>query len=103
MNLTDDDDGSYWRSTNSASSFTVELGKPVTFTTMRISPRDKATSARFEVREAGAWKTLLDNLTLHRDENLFTFPPTTGDAVRFSFTDDQKHPELFDFELYPEL
>ena len=102
-NLTDDDDGSYWRSTNSASSFTVELGKPVTFTTMRISPRDKATSARFEVREAGAWKTLLDNLTLHRDENLFTFPPTTGDAVRFSFTDDQKHPELFDFELYPEL
>ena len=102
-NLTDDDDGSYWRSTNSASSFTVELGKPETFTTMRISPRDKATNARFEVREAGAWRTLLDNVTLHRDENLFTFPPTAGDAVRFSFTDDQKHPELFDFELYPEL
>ena len=101
--LTDDDDASHWRNTDRTGSFTVELGKPETFTTIRLCPRDKVINGQFEARVNGEWKTLLKGLTLLRDENVFTFPATTGDAVRFSFSENKKAQEFRDFELFPEL
>ena len=99
--LTDDDDNSRWRNTEGTASFTVELGHPETFTTVRVCPRSKVANARLEVRESGSWRTLLDNLTLHQDENVLTFPAATGDALRLSFSGNEKAPEFSDFELYP--
>jgi len=101
--LTDNDDASRWKSTDTTASFTVELGKAETFSTMRIAPWDKISNGRLEVRESGSWKTILENLTLVRDENIFRFPVVKGDAVRFSFFGNSKAPEFLDFELYPIL
>ncbi len=99
--LTDDDDASCWKHPDSTANFIVEFGKNETFTTMRICPRDKVVNAKLEVRESGVWRTLLDNLTLVRDENLYTFPAATGDAVRFSFFGNKKAPDFHDFEIFP--
>ena len=101
--LTDDDDGSRWRNTDGTAGFTIELGKPATFTTLRICPSDMVKNGLLEVREAGVWKTLRKDITLQRDENIVTFPATTGDAVRFSFTGNEKASEFSDCEIYPAL
>ena len=101
--LTDDDDNSRWRNTDGTASFTVELGHSETFTTVRVCPRGKVANARLEVRESGSWRTLLDNLMLQRDENILTFPATTGEALRLSFSGNEKAPEFSDFELFPSL
>ncbi len=102
--ITDDDDYSRWRCAEGTASFTVELGAPATFTTLRICPIvNKVTSGILEVRHEGKWTTLRKDIALQRDENILTFPPVTGDAVRFSFTGEAKPPEISNLELYPSL
>ena len=101
--LTDDDDNTRWRNTEGTASFTVELGHPETFTTVRLCPRAKVVNARLEIRESGSWRTLLDHLTLPRDENVLPFPATTADAIRVSFSGNEKPPEFSDVEIYPAL
>jgi alpha-L-fucosidase len=101
--INDDDDTSTWGNTNGTASFTIEMGKPVTFSTLRVSPGWGVKAGLLEVRDAGTWKTVLKDVAMKRDENIFTFPAATGDAVRFSFSGESKPPQISDFELYPEL
>jgi len=101
--ITDDDDNSRWKNTEGTASFTIDLGHPETFTTVRVCPRDRVANVRLEVRESGSWRTLLENAGLHRDVNVLTFPATTGDALRLSFWGNEKASEFSDFQLYPAL
>jgi alpha-L-fucosidase len=101
--ITDDDDNSRWKNTEGTASFTIDLGHPETFTTVRVCPRDRVANVRLEVRESGSWRTLLENARLHRDVNVLTFPATTGDALRLSFSGNEKASEFSDFQLYPAL
>lgn len=102
--ITDDDEATRWRNTNGTASFTIELGKPETFTTLRINPASGETkTGLLEVRTDGTWKTLLEGMEVKRNENIMTFPAVTGDAVRFSFSGSTNPPALSDFELFPAL
>ncbi len=100
--ITDDDALTRWRNTNGTASFTIDLGKPETFTTLRICPAyGDIKSGLLEVRSEGNWKTILKEMALKRDENIVTLPAVTGDAVRFSFCEETNPPQISDFELYP--
>lgn len=100
--ITDDDASTRWRNTNGTASFTIDLGKPATFTTLRICPAyGDIKSGLLEVRSEGNWKTILKEMALKRDENIVTLPAVTGDAVRFSFIGETNAPQISDFELYP--
>jgi dienelactone hydrolase len=99
-----DDSSSLWGNTNGTASFTIDLGKPETFTTLRIGLYSKEVkSGLLEVRNDGSWKTILKDMALKRDENIVTFPPATGDAVRLSFSGETNPPQISSFELYPAL
>lgn len=102
--INDDDASTRWRNTNGTASFTIDLGKPETFSTLRIGlSYSDVKSGLLEVRDSGVWKTILKDMTLKRDENIVTFPAATGDAVRFSFSGEANPPQISDFELYPSL
>lgn len=102
--LNDDDSGSRWRNTNATGSFEIDLGKPQTFSTLRIAPAYSSVEhGLLEVRDGKDWKPVVKDLHLKQDENIVTFPSATGDAIRFSFKDEPKAPQISDFELYPEL
>jgi hypothetical protein len=103
--ITDDDPSTYWRNTSGTASFTIDLGQPKTFTTLRIGlkPWTQLKTGLLEVRSEGSWKTILKDMALKRDENIVTFPAATGDEVRFSFSGETNPPQISDFELYPAL
>lgn len=102
--LNDDTNGTIWRNTSTTGSFTIDLGSPQTFATLRISPAYKAvTHGLLEVKNGDGWKTVLQNIALNKDENILTFLPATGQIVRFSFSNEPQAPDFSDFELYPEL
>ena len=101
--LNDDDGGSRWRNTNTTGSFEIDLGKPQTFSTLRIAPFENVKSYNLEVKKGEAWKSIIQGKSLHRDENIEFFPSETGQIVRFSFKDEPKAPQITDFELYPDL
>jgi alpha-L-fucosidase len=101
--LNDDDGGSRWRNTNTTGSVEIDLGKPQTFTTLRIAPCEDMKSYTLEAKVGDAWQPVLQGKSLRRDENIETFPPVTAQVVRFSFKDEPKPPQICDFELYPPL
>ena len=47
------------------------------------------------------WKQAKYGMFIHW--GLYCIPAATGDAIRFSFKDEPKAPQISDFELYPEL
>jgi alpha-L-fucosidase len=101
--MVDLDGGSRWRNTATTASFEVDLGKPSTFTTLRIAPFSDMKSYTLEYQDGTTWRPIITGKSLHRDENLETFPAVTAQHVRFSFKDEPKAPEITDFELYPDL
>ena len=102
--INDDDGATRWKNTNSSGWFTVDLGKPETFTTLRISPAyGDVKTGQLEVKEGDAWKTILKDMALKRDENIISFLAATGQVIRFSFTNETNPPQISDFELYPNL
>jgi hypothetical protein len=101
--IVDDDGGSRWRNTSPTGSFEIDLGEPKTFTTMRIAPYDDMKAYTLEAKVGDAWQPILQGKPLHRGENIENFPPVTAKAIRFSFKDEPKPPQISDLELYPQL
>ena len=102
--MVDDDSGSRCRNTNTTGWFEINLGKSQTFSTLRIAPAYSSVEhALLEVRQGKEWMPVIKDVHLKPDENIVTFPAATGDAIRFSFKDEPKAPQISDFELYPEL
>ena len=102
--MVDDDSGSRCRNTNTTGWFEIDLGKSQTFSTLRIAPAYSSVEhALLEVRQGKEWMPVIKDVHLKQDENIVTFPAATGDAIRFSFKDEPKAPQISDFELYPEL
>ena len=101
--LNDDNGESRWRNPDATGFFEVDLGSPQTFTTLRIAPFTDVKSYTLEAKVGESWKPIIQGKSLHRDENLETFPAVTTQVIRFSFKDEPKPPQIADFELYPEL
>ena len=101
--INDDDGGSRWRNTNSTGFVEMDLGKPATFSILRIGAYMDVKAFTLSVKDGENWKPVLENKPLRRDENILAFPAVTGQFVRFSFKDEPNPPQITDFELYPEL
>ena len=101
--ILDGNTGTHWRNNSTNGFFEIDLGKPETFSRMRIGSSDDVKSYNLEYKDGDVWKPILQGKSLHRDENLVAFPSLTAQVVRFSFANDTKAPQIGVFELYPEL
>ena len=102
--------GGNWRIPSTSGWVEVDLGKPKTFSVLRLTtPYTKASKVVLEAKQGDVWKTVFTEVHPKEKEFIRTFDPITAQNVRLSiFTDkpeEGKKPEIRIgvFELFPTL
>jgi alpha-L-fucosidase len=102
--------GGNWRINKTSGWVEVDLGRPKTFSVLRLTtPYTKASKIVLEIKQGNLWKTLLTEDHPNEKEFVRTFAPATAQNVRLTITadppDQGKEPEirLGVFELFPPL
>jgi alpha-L-fucosidase len=102
--------GGNWRIPNTSGWVEVDLGKPTTFSVLRLTtPYTKASKILLEAKQGDEWKAIVTEDHPKGNEFVRSFNPVTAQTVRLSITTDKpeegKKPEirLGVFELFPAL
>lgn len=102
--------GGNWRISNTSGFVEVDLGKPKTFSVLRLAtPYTKVAKILLEAKAGDAWKTILTEDHPKGMEFVRQINPVTAQNVRLTITTDKpeegKNPEIRIgvFELFPPL
>ena len=96
--------GGDWRITSQTGTLEVDMGKPQTFSVLRLTtPYTEASKLLLEVKDGETWKTVWSEENPKGTERVKTFPPVTGQVVRLTVTSEKPGIRVGVFELFPPL
>ena len=96
--------GGNWRIPSQSGTVQVNMGKPTTFSVLRLTtPYTTATKIALEVKDGEAWKPVYSEENPKGMERVKTFAPVTGQVVRLTVTADKPGVRIGVFELFPPL
>jgi hypothetical protein len=96
--------GGDWRIPGQTGTLQVDMGKPETFSVMRLTaPYTSASRILLDVKSGDQWKTIYEDDKPKGTEWVKTFHPVTGQTVRLTIDAGKPGIRVGTFELFPPL